>query len=45
MHDLFEFFCDSEELGAWILSKTVLAVWYWLFPRKDMPNNQSQSPQ
>ena len=33
MLDLIEFFCDLDELGAWILSKTILATWYWLFPR------------
>ena len=34
MHDLIEFFCDLDELGAWILSKTILAAWYWWFPKK-----------
>jgi len=34
MHDLIEFFCDLDELGAWLLTKTVLAAWYWLFPKK-----------
>jgi len=34
MHGLIEFFCDLDEFGAWLLSKTVLAVWYWLFPKK-----------
>jgi len=34
MHDLIEFFCDLDELGAWILSKTLLAAWYWLFPKQ-----------
>jgi len=34
MYDLIEFFCDLDELGAWILSKTILAFWYWLFPKE-----------
>ena len=45
MHDLIEFLSDLDEPGAWILSKTILAVWYWLFPRKDIQNTQSRSPQ
>jgi len=43
MHELIEFFCSLEELGAWILSKTILAAWYWLFPRKDLRNDVSES--
>ncbi len=40
MHDLIELFCDLDELGAWLLSKTILAAWHWLFPKKASGNNE-----
>jgi hypothetical protein len=42
MHDLIEFFCDLDELGAWLLSKTVLAAWYWLFPKTTAESGKEQ---
>jgi hypothetical protein len=34
MHALIELFCEMDELGAWLLSKTIVAVWYWMFPKE-----------
>jgi len=37
MHAVLEFFCELDELGAWILSKTLLVVWRWIFPPEKVP--------
>jgi len=40
MHEVLEFLCELEELGAWILSNTVLVVWRWMFhPEKVVPSS------
>jgi len=43
MCDLIEFFCDLDELGAWILSKTILVASYRVFPRKPRGHDMSES--
>jgi len=32
LRGLIELFCELDELGAWLLSKTMLTAWHWLFP-------------
>jgi len=41
MH-LIELFCEMDELSAWLLSKTILAAWYWIFPKKTDREEETQ---
>jgi hypothetical protein len=44
MRSLIELFCELDEFGAWLLSKTILAAWQWLFPKKVVPKDATNQP-